>query len=176
MARPVTQERRTGTWEELKDILHAKLVRVIDPRRVAAITDPQVLAREFRLVVERIVDAENPLLNLMERERLIDEILDEALGYGPLEMLFLDERIREIRIESPERIVVQRQARAGTPVSSQQDPESGSFEPVDTRFRSLEQLYLICGRLLRGPRKKLAAQGKPVEPAVNSESYGRSLG
>jgi Flp pilus assembly CpaF family ATPase len=55
-------------------------------------------------VVERLLDAGNPLLNLMERECLIDEILDDAIGFGPLGVLFHDDRVREIRVESPRRM------------------------------------------------------------------------
>ena len=147
MARPVTQERYTKTWAQFKDFLHAKLVNVIDLRRVATLTDPHLLARELRLVVERIVDAENPLLNLMERERLIDEILDDAIGFGPLGILFQDERVREIQVESPQRILLRRQC---------------SFEIADARFRSLEQLYLVSSRLLS------MAQGQRLDPPVKA--------
>jgi hypothetical protein len=38
------------------------------------------LRREVRLVIERLVDSEDPLLNLMEREQLIKDILNMALG------------------------------------------------------------------------------------------------
>jgi hypothetical protein len=141
------QECQTKSFADLKDFLHARLVRVIDLRRLAAISNQQLLHREVRLVVERLTDTENPLLNLMERERLIDEILDDTFGFGPLEMLFHNQRVREVRVESPEHILVRLHE---------------SLQPAETAFRSLEQLYLICGRLLS------AAQGRQVEPAVNS--------
>src|SRR5438045_4285277 len=141
-ARPMTQARQSKSWWELKDYLHARLVNVIDLRRAASISEPQLLHREVRLVVERLVDTENPLLNRMERERLIEEILDDAFGFGPLEMLFHDERVREIRVEGPRRVLARR---------------NDSLEMTDTAFRNLERLYLVCSRLL------LAAQGKPLE-------------
>lgn len=147
MNRPTTKAIQSRSWSALKEYLHARLVRVIDLRRAATITDPRLFQREVRLVVERLVDTENPLLNRMERERLIEEILDDTFGFGPLGMLFHNDRVREIQVEGPERILVQKK---------------DSFEPADTTFRGVEQVYLVCARLLS------AAQGKEVEPIPGS--------
>ena len=63
------------SFEELKRLIHSKLVDKLDLSRVSDL-DGDTLRREIRLVVERLCDTENPLLNRMERERLIDEVLD----------------------------------------------------------------------------------------------------
>jgi pilus assembly protein CpaF len=136
------------TWKDLKDYLHARLVAVVDWRKAARLSDPAILRREVRLVVERLLDEANPLLNLMEREATILHVVADALGLGPLEMLFGDDRVQEIRVDGPDRILVRR---------------GGAFEPADVTFlfRSLEQLYLISGRLL-------AEGGEPADPAPSS--------
>src|SRR5438874_13140179 len=83
---PATPSRLIGTvggtgqgaksFEELKRLIHGKLVDKLDLSRVSDL-EGETLRREIRLVVERLCDTENPLLNRMERERLIDEVLDE---------------------------------------------------------------------------------------------------
>src|SRR6204780_4837053 len=65
------------SFEELKRLIHGKLVDKLDLSRVSDL-EGETLRREIRLVVERLCDTENPLLNRMERERLIDEVLDET--------------------------------------------------------------------------------------------------
>jgi len=70
------------SFEELKRLIHTKLVDKLDLSRVSDL-EGDTLRREIRLVVERLCDTENPLLNRMERERLIDEVLDETFGFGP---------------------------------------------------------------------------------------------
>ncbi len=70
------------SFEELKRLIHGKLVDKLDLSRVSDL-DGDALRREIRLVVERLCDTENPLLNRMERERLIDEVLDETLRLRP---------------------------------------------------------------------------------------------
>ena len=57
-----------------------------------------VLRREIRLVIEHLCDSEDSLLNRNERERLIDEVLDETFGLGPLEVLLKDTTVCDILI------------------------------------------------------------------------------
>src|ERR1044072_189742 len=86
-------DRNSGkSFEELKRLIHSKLVDKLDLSRVSDLAG-DTLRREIRLVVERLCDTENPLLNRVERERVLDEVLDETFGFGPLEMLLKDPTI-----------------------------------------------------------------------------------
>jgi pilus assembly protein CpaF len=48
---------------------------------------------------------------LGERERLINEVLDEAFGLGPLEALFRDPTVSDILIKGPKMVYVERRGR-----------------------------------------------------------------
>src|SRR5947207_527853 len=72
------------SFEDLKRHIHGKLVEKLDFTRVKDLQS-DALRKDIRRVIEHLCDTENPLLNRMERERLIDEILDETLGFGPPE-------------------------------------------------------------------------------------------
>lgn len=131
---------------DLKSHLLAQLVRLLDEREVARITGPSALRREVRLVVERLLDEANPLLNRWEQEMTIDQVVADALGFGPLEGLFADDRVQEVEVHGPDSVRVRLVDRSA---------------PANIPFRNLEQLYLIAARLLGAP-------GRPVEPAPNS--------
>ena len=75
-----------GDFEELKRLIHGKLVDKLDLSRLGDL-EGDTLRREIRLVVEHLCDTENPLLNRSERERLIEEVLDETFGFGPLALV-----------------------------------------------------------------------------------------
>ncbi len=133
---PVSQvgsDGRSGkSFDELKRVIHSKLVEKLDLSRVSELKD-EVLRREIRLVVERLCDTENPLLNRMERERLVDEVLDETFGFGPLEILLKDPTISDIMINGPHRIYVERR---------------GKMEKTDVRFRDTPHLMQIIDRIV----------------------------
>src|SRR6201982_459804 len=105
-----TERQGTKTFEELKRLIHGKLVDKLDLSRVSDL-EGETLRREIRLVVERLCDTENPLLNRMERERLIDEVMDETFVSGPREVLLKDPTISDIMINGPYKIFVERRGK-----------------------------------------------------------------
>src|ERR1700757_332436 len=120
------------SFEELKRLIHSKLVDKLDLSRVSDLAG-DTLRREIRLVVERLCDTENPLLNRMERERLIDEVLDETFGFGPLEALLKDPTISDILVNGPHNVFVERR---------------GKLEKTEVKFRDNDHLLQIIDRIV----------------------------
>jgi pilus assembly protein CpaF len=127
-----SEKQSNKSFEELKRLIHGKLVDKLDLSRVSDL-EGNTLRREIRLVVERLCDTENPLLNRMERERLIDEVLDETFGFGPLEVLLKDPTISDILVNGPHKIYVERR---------------GKLEKTDIKFRDNEHLLQIIDRIV----------------------------
>src|SRR5436189_30836 len=126
-------DRQSGKgFDDLKRLIHSKLVDKLDLSRVSDLQG-DTLRREIRLVVERLCDTENPLLNRMERERLIDEVLDETFGFGPLEMLLKDPTISDILVNGPYKVYVERR---------------GKMEKTDVKFRDNDHLLQIIDRIV----------------------------
>src|SRR5919199_3476533 len=122
-----TERQANKSFEELKRLIHSKLVDKLDLSRVSDLAG-DTLRREIRLVVERLCDTENPLLYRMERERLIDEVLDETFGFGPLEMLLKDPTISDILVNGPYKVYVERR---------------GRMERTEVKFRDNDHLMQI---------------------------------
>jgi len=97
-------------FESLKRRIHSKLVDKLDLTKVSEM-DNDVLRREIRMVIEHLSDAESTLLNRAERERLVEEVLDETFGFGPLELLLKDPLVSDILINGPKQIYVERKGR-----------------------------------------------------------------
>src|SRR5881227_76095 len=143
-----TERQANKSFEELKRLIHSKLVDKLDLSRVSDLAG-DTLRREIRLVVERLCDTENPLLNRMERERLIDEVLDETFGFGPLEALLKDPTISDIMINGPFTIFVERR---------------GRIEKSDVKFRDNEHLLQIIDRIV----SKIGRRVDETSPMVDA--------
>jgi len=100
-------EVKDTSFEELKQRIHSKLVDKLDLTRVGEL-EGDVLRREIRVVVEHLCDSEDSLLNRNERERLIDEVLDETFGLGPLEPLLQDPSVSDILVNTHKQVYVER--------------------------------------------------------------------
>ena len=90
--------------------LHQKLIAGMD-LSVLGKTDPDELRREVRNAAVELCQRGTDLLNLPERERLIEEVMDETFGLGPLENLMKDPTISDIMINGPKTIYVERKGR-----------------------------------------------------------------
>jgi pilus assembly protein CpaF len=127
-----TDDSKSVEFENLKRRIHGKLVDKLDLTRVGEL-EGDVLRREIRLVVEHLCDTEDTLLNRNERERLVDEVLDETFGLGPLELLLKDPTISDILINGPKNIYVERR---------------GKMEKTTVAFRDNNHLMQIIDRIV----------------------------
>lgn len=97
----------------LKIRVHNELIRAIDPQKRLTETnnDPakeKALREKTMQSITQIVDRESPGLAREERSKIIKEVLEEALGLGPLEDLLADPTVTEIMVNGHRRIFVER--------------------------------------------------------------------
>lgn len=126
------EKSKAEEFDQIKRRIHNKLVDKLDLSRVGDMQGEQ-LRREIRLVVEHLCDAENTLLNRSERDRIIEEVLDETFGLGPLELLLKDATISDIMINGPKHIFVERR---------------GQLERTQVEFRDNTHLMQIIDRIV----------------------------
>lgn len=97
-------------FEEIKRELQNELIESLDFEQVGN-TPREELAQRLRATLTERVEVRQLPLNRMERERLVDEILDNILGLGPLEPLLRDPEVSDIMINGPKTVFVERKGR-----------------------------------------------------------------
>lgn len=127
-----SEQSKQGELENIKRRIHQRLVDKVDLSRVGDLKG-ESFRREIRMVVEQLCDSENSYLNRTERDRLVEEVLDETLGLGPLEFLLKDASISDILINGPKNIYVERR---------------GKLEKTDVEFRDNKHLMQIIDRIV----------------------------
>ena len=123
---------RGTDFEQVKQRIHGKLIGKLDLSRVGNL-EGDVLKREIRSVIEQLCDLEENLMNRTERDRLVEEIMDETLGLGPLEFLLKDPTISDILINGPKNIYCER---------------GGKMEKSKIEFRDNNHLLQIIDRIV----------------------------
>ena len=145
---------RTSQFEEIKGRIHGKLVDKLDLSRVGDLTG-DVLKREIRVVVEHLCDAEDTLLNRQERDRIVDEVIDEVLGLGPLELILKDHTISDILINGPKNIYVER---------------GGRMEKSEVEFRDNKHLLQIIDRIVSKVGRRIDETSPMVDARLEDGS------
>lgn len=88
-----------------KDI-HKNVVHRIDPDELQKIPE-QSRRSELRLLVEKMVDADTHLLSPIQRKKLVEELLDDMLGFGPLEPILRDPTMNDILVNGCQTMYVE---------------------------------------------------------------------
>jgi pilus assembly protein CpaF len=121
-----------ASYQELKFAIHRKLLDRINLEAVYAMPSEHV-RREIRPSVAKLVNEEKTPLSLAEKEKLIEEVLDEVFGLGPLEPLLNDKTVSDILVTTPYKIYVERH---------------GKLERTDIEFKDDAHLLRIIERVV----------------------------
>ena len=115
---------RLRIHERLLDLLNLSLLDKM-PR--------EALRVEIRGVVGQMLLQEKRLLTVSQLDQLVEDVLDELLGLGPLEPLLKDETINDILINTPNLVYVERR---------------GKLELTDIRFQDTRHLLRIINKIV----------------------------
>src|ERR1041385_3694063 len=92
---------------DLKSKVHRKLLQSLNSETLRLISKER-LRGEIGRAVEKLLLQENIPMTLPERDRIIEEILDEVFGLGPLEPLLKDATITDILVNNHDRVYIER--------------------------------------------------------------------
>ena len=127
-----TTGRPTDRNFELKSQIHRKLLTVLNLERVASLPKDRLRA-EIGRVVERLLEEERVPMTAAEQNRIIEEVLDETLGLGPLEPLLKEPSISDILVNRFDKVYIER---------------GGKLSEVPVRFRDNAHLLHIIEKIV----------------------------
>jgi pilus assembly protein CpaF len=97
-------------FQRLKTSIHEELVESLDLSLVGVV-DRQRLDGEVRSVADALCRRRAASLDTGNRQRLLDELLDEVFGLGPLESLMADPAVTDILVNNAYEVYVERHGR-----------------------------------------------------------------
>ena len=108
---PAAEPTKMDDWFlALKRELHQQVIASMNIASIGTMSEED-LRLEVRRQAEVLCRRRADLLSLAERERLVNEVLDETFGLGPLEPLMRDMEISDILINGPKTVYVERRGR-----------------------------------------------------------------
>jgi pilus assembly protein CpaF len=119
--------------DQLKVDLHRRLIDRLDLEALEQIKDEHVLVQQIRNAVVEFLRSESTPLSQVEREEVIEQIVYEVTGLGPIEPLFRDHSITDILVNGPKDVYVERR---------------GKLARVPTSFRNNQHLLAIIDRIV----------------------------
>ncbi|WP_066773936.1 CpaF family protein [Croceicoccus mobilis] len=124
---------------DLKVSIHRALLEKINLSALDQIPREQMRTEIGEIIGEILIQRHEPL-NRSERNDLIDDVMDELLGLGPLEPLLQDDSITDILVNGPETVFVER---------------NGLLEKVPTEFQNDKHLMRIIQKIVSAVGRRI---------------------
>ena len=164
---------------ELKSEIHRKLIGVINLDRVASIPKERIRGEIGRLV-ERLLDEERVPMTTAEQNKIVEEVLDEVLGLGPLETLLKEPSISDILVNGYDKVYIERGGKLSlTPVRFKDNSHLlHIIEKIVSQVgrRVDEANPVVDARLLDGSRVNAIISPLALDgPALSIRRFGRHV-
>src|SRR5436853_942984 len=141
-------------WFEIKSTVHSKLVNSLTPDQLKTLNKEGV-REQIGNVVERLIADEQIPMTLAERERLIEEVLDEVFGLGPLEPLLKDPSISDILVNGFDNVYVER---------------GGRMVETNVRFKDQAHVRMIIERIVSAVGRRIDDSSPIVDARLSDGS------
>jgi pilus assembly protein CpaF len=124
---------------DLKVQLHQRLLDILNLGAIEKVGEEE-LRREVGAIVRELLVEEGVALNAKEYQRLVEEILHEVLGLGPIEPLLKDPTVSDILVNTYAQVFVERR---------------GQLELTSVRFKDNRHLLRIIDKIVSGVGRRV---------------------
>jgi pilus assembly protein CpaF len=119
-------------FQQIKADVHRQLVEMLNIAQLEKMK-PDKLRHEVRLLATQLVKRNPDAATDADRDRLVEEIINESFGLGPLEALMGDPTVNDILVNGPQNVYVER---------------GGRLEETDVVFADDAHLIQIIQRIV----------------------------
>jgi pilus assembly protein CpaF len=134
-------------FQKLKTQLHRELLDSVDLSRITTMSEQQ-LRRHIVTLSQKLFRSRPQMLSLVDQERLIEELIAESFGLGPLEPYMHDPEVADILVNGPNEVYVERR---------------GQLYETGTVFADDEHLMQIIQRVVSRVGRRIDGQSPMVD-------------
>jgi pilus assembly protein CpaF len=132
LARARTDDEMSAV-DRLKVEIHNKLISRLDLEALERMKDEAEISSQIRLAVADFLRAEITPLSQAERDEIVEHVVWEVVGLGPIEPFFRDPTVSDILVNNSHNIFVERH---------------GRLSRVPTQFRNDAHLLAVIDRIV----------------------------
>ncbi|MBX2860889.1 MAG: CpaF family protein [Vampirovibrio sp.] len=149
-----TEHSKGEQFDELKTKIHSKLVENLNFSNADQIEHDEILAAAHKFLEDYLVLEKIPM-SRHERELLIQELMEEILGYGPLEPLLKDSSVTEVMVCGPEKVYVE---------------QAGRLSKTKIKFKDNQHLMHIIERIVSAVGRRVDEKTPMVDARLKDGS------
>jgi pilus assembly protein CpaF len=132
-------------YQKLTGTIQSKLYDLLDPTMLSELEKSEV-QKHIRTLASQLLDQSNVSLNRQERELLLQDIVNEITGFGPLEPLLRDPEVSDILVNGCKQTYVE---------------VNGRLHRTDVQFRDNKHLLRVIDRIVTSVGRHID-EGSPM--------------
>jgi pilus assembly protein CpaF len=126
-------------FQEIKGRIHRQLIERLNLSNLGSHAQAEILPEVRRVVVELLTRETTPL-NKDERDALVEHVLHEVFGLGPIEPLIADPEISDILVNGYDKVYIEK---------------DGRLEKSEIRFRDNKHLLQVIDRIVSAVGRRI---------------------
>lgn len=100
--------RRDPVLDQLRTKIHHHVIEEIGPQLFDAKMNEVELRRRVEDELQSALAKERAPLSTADRQQIIKDVLDDILGYGPIDIFLRDDDVSEVMVNGPERVYIEK--------------------------------------------------------------------
>ena len=113
--------------QELKERLHKQILKEVKD------DDIESIIPKIEEMAVSIIKEDDSLVGKVDRKKVVDELINNLTGYGPINPLLLDHEISEVMVNGPQQVYVER---------------NGKIHLTDVKFRDNEHVMHVIEKIV----------------------------
>ena len=134
-------------FQKIKTRIHRELIDSLDLSRIGSFSESR-LRNHVRNLAESMLRLKPEMLSSIDEERLIDELMAESFGLGPLDPYMQDPDVTDVLVNGPSEVYVER---------------LGKLQETNTVFADEEHLMQIIQRVVSRVGRRIDEQSPMVD-------------
>ena len=127
--------------------LRGRVLEMVEPGAAAELPVEE-LRRQLEVLVHELASRDKIEITAREQQQLAEELANDMVGYGPLQILLADDRITDIMVNGPEHVFVER---------------GGKLEQTTVRFRDASHIANIAQKIAAGVGRRIDESSPMVD-------------
>lgn len=145
------KDKQEDPYENIKKNIKSKIIEDIKENKIGKVNEngDDNLEEEIKNIIDIMLDKETSYIPKIEKSKIISQILDETIGFGPINQLILDESVSEIMVNGPNKIFVER---------------NGRLELSDVKFKDNQHVMHVIDKIV-SPIGRRIDESSPIVDA-----------
>lgn len=132
----------TLTIREIKEMVRQQLVSAdhILSKNDKQVFDSERFKNEIHKALDYILSVERLAFSAEEKERMLNDLMDEVVGFGPLSILLNDPSVTEVMVNGPDAIYIEKE---------------GRMMLTDVKFENMRHLMQIIAKMMAVTQRRV---------------------